>query len=86
MKLQTLQPHPSISTYVHNIVVLEADDLNESTIIPLIAKGFPSIVFQTTGSGRSGKRFFREGLHTKGLTLVRTIPLDKGVIALHYRA
>jgi dihydrofolate reductase len=33
-----------------------------------------------------GKRFFRDGLHTKGLTLIKTIPLDKGVIALHYRA
>lgn len=52
MKLQTLQPHPSISSYVHNIVVLEADDLSEGAIIPLIAKGFPSVVFQTTGSGR----------------------------------
>lgn len=34
----------------------------------------------------TGKRFFRDGMHTKGLTLVKTIPLDKGVIALHYRA
>lgn len=34
----------------------------------------------------SGKRFFRDGMHTKSLTLVKTIPLDKGVIALHYRA
>lgn len=49
LKLRTMQPHPSISNYVSNIVVLEDDDLNSDILIPLIAKGYPSIVFQTTG-------------------------------------
>jgi dihydrofolate reductase len=33
----------------------------------------------------SGKKFFREGMQTKGMSLIKTIPLDKGVIVLHYR-
>jgi len=49
LKMQIMQPHPSISNYVSNIVVLEDGDLNSDILIPLIAKGYPSIVFQTTG-------------------------------------
>lgn len=48
--MQILQPHPSISNYVSNIVVLEDSDLKNDILIPLIAKGYPSIAFQTTGS------------------------------------
>ncbi|MDB5135117.1 MAG: dihydrofolate reductase [Mucilaginibacter sp.] len=32
----------------------------------------------------SGKSFFKEGMHTKGLKLIKTEQLDKGVIALYY--
>jgi dihydrofolate reductase len=31
-----------------------------------------------------GKRFFKEGMTTNGLTLVKTQPLDKGVLVLYY--
>jgi dihydrofolate reductase len=31
-----------------------------------------------------GKRFFKEGMITGGLTLVKTQPLDKGVLVLYY--
>lgn len=49
MKMLILQPHPSISNYVSNIVVLEDGNLVDDILIPLIARGYPSIVFQTTG-------------------------------------
>src|SRR4051812_30849084 len=53
MKLQSFQPHISIAGYVHSIVVLEDDDLPDECLIPLIAKGLPSIVFQLTGSANN---------------------------------
>jgi dihydrofolate reductase len=31
-----------------------------------------------------GKSFFKDSMHTKGLKLIKTEPLDKGVIALYY--
>jgi AraC-like DNA-binding protein len=40
----------SIASYVHSIVVLEDNGLKNDYIIPLIAKGLPSITFQVTGS------------------------------------
>lgn len=33
----------------------------------------------------SGKRFFKDGMHTAGLKLVKTKTLDLGVILLCYR-
>jgi AraC-like DNA-binding protein len=50
MKLKALQPHISIANYVHSIIVLEDDNLKNECVIPLIAKGLPSIVFQLTGA------------------------------------
>jgi len=50
MKMQILQPPPELSNYVNNIVVLEDSDLKSDLLIPLIAKGYPSIAFQSTGS------------------------------------
>ncbi len=52
MKLQCIQPHPSIAHYVKDIVVLEDDKLSGNVIIPLIAKGYPSIAFQSTGENK----------------------------------
>jgi AraC-like DNA-binding protein len=49
-KMQIIQPHPSISNYVSNIVILEDGDLGNDLLIPLIARGYSSIVFQATGS------------------------------------
>jgi AraC-like DNA-binding protein len=48
MKLQILPPPPPIANCVHHIVVMEDCNLQGDFIIPLIAKGYPSIVFQTT--------------------------------------
>lgn len=56
MKMQILRPHPSISNYVSTIVVLEDGNLEDDILIPLIARGYPSIVFHTTGlSSLNGK-------------------------------
>ncbi|HEY8928280.1 MAG TPA: helix-turn-helix domain-containing protein [Mucilaginibacter sp.] len=51
MKLQSFQPPVSLSNYVHSITVLEDDALKADCIIPLIAKGYPSITFQVTAPG-----------------------------------
>jgi AraC-like DNA-binding protein len=50
MKMQVLKPHPSISNYVSHVVVLEDGDIKSDILIPLIAKGYPSIAFQTTAA------------------------------------
>ena len=52
MKTQLFQPHISIAAYVESIVVLE-DDGFDNFVIPLIAKGLPSIAFQLTGSSNN---------------------------------
>lgn len=54
MKLLSIRPHSSIANYVSNIVVLQDDNFYEEWVIPLIAKGAPSIAFQVTGRA-SGK-------------------------------
>ncbi|HTI12248.1 MAG TPA: helix-turn-helix domain-containing protein [Puia sp.] len=41
-------PHPSISQYVSDIVVIENNHVYREAILPLIAKGYPSITFQVT--------------------------------------
>lgn len=55
MKLHTLKPPASIANYVSSIVVLRDDKLDNECLIPLIAKGMPSIVFQVTGSPAQNK-------------------------------
>jgi hypothetical protein len=52
MKIQTLHPHPSIAAYVSSIVVLEHNNISRPAVLPLIAKGYPSIAFQVTGAAR----------------------------------
>src|SRR5450631_3276518 len=55
-KMQTLPPHPSIAGVVRNIVILEDSHIQGNLIIPLIAKGYPNITFQTTGPCPAGGR------------------------------
>ena len=52
MKVLTLSPSPSIASYVSHIVVLENDSMFYEAVLPLIANGFPSIVFQLTDPAR----------------------------------
>lgn len=51
MRTQSILPHPSISNYVSNILLIENCNLHSDVGLPLIANGYPSIVFQTTDSG-----------------------------------
>lgn len=48
MQLRSIAPAPSVSHYVRDIVVIEDDHLRSDMPIPLIAKGYPSINFQST--------------------------------------
>jgi AraC-like DNA-binding protein len=48
MKLRSVIPSPAVAHYVHDIVVIEDDNLHRDLNIPLIAKGYPSITFQST--------------------------------------
>ncbi|MHA4807481.1 helix-turn-helix domain-containing protein [Flavitalea flava] len=50
MKIQSFHPAPSLSTYVSSVFVMESHFLLQDLFIPLIAKGYPSIVFQYTDS------------------------------------
>jgi len=49
--LRTYLPHPSVSDYVSSVVVIENCDPQLDLVLPLIANGYPGIVFQTTDSG-----------------------------------
>jgi AraC-like DNA-binding protein len=51
MRTSSIFPHPSISNYVSNILVIENCHLQGGVGLPLIANGYPAIVFQTTDSG-----------------------------------
>jgi len=54
MKLRSISPGDAISSYVHEIIVMEDDRLLRDMTIPLVAKGYPSIVFQSTRSKTRG--------------------------------
>ncbi|HEU4555799.1 MAG TPA: helix-turn-helix transcriptional regulator, partial [Chitinophaga sp.] len=43
---------PSIAAYVSSIVVLEHSNMSRPAVLPLIAKGYPSIAFQVTDTAR----------------------------------
>ncbi|HMI64093.1 MAG TPA: hypothetical protein VK518_24420 [Puia sp.] len=43
--------HPSISSYVSNILMIENCHSQSGVGLPLITNGYPAIVFQTTDSG-----------------------------------
>lgn len=54
VKLRSIAPAPGVSSYVHEIIVMEDDQLFQDMTIPLVAKGYPSIVFQSTRSKTGG--------------------------------
>jgi AraC-like DNA-binding protein len=51
MNLQTPAPDPSLAGFVSQIVLMEVDKPHVDLVLPLIAKGYPSIVFQSVESG-----------------------------------
>ena len=52
--MRSIFPADAISRYVHEIIVMEDDRLLQDMTIPLVAKGYPSIVFQSTRSKTGG--------------------------------
>ncbi|MBL0745618.1 helix-turn-helix domain-containing protein [Chryseolinea lacunae] len=54
MKMQSFRPHPSVAAFISDIVVLHDGQLANDMVLPLIAKGLPSIVFQTTDHHTAG--------------------------------
>ncbi|MGN7820140.1 helix-turn-helix domain-containing protein [Chitinophaga sp. 22536] len=50
MRTQLITPLPALAGYVSHIMVLESERLAFDTFLPLIAKGYPSVVFQLTAS------------------------------------
>ena len=55
MKLNNFKPPVAIAKYVNNVIVLQDDKLTGECVIPLIAKGMPSIAFQVTGPPAQNK-------------------------------
>jgi len=51
MTTLSIVPHASISTFVSSILIIENCLLQKNIGLPLIANGYPCIIFQTTGSG-----------------------------------
>ena len=54
VKLRSIVPGAAVSSYVHEIIVMEDDRLLKDMTIPLVAKGYPSIVFQSTRTRTGG--------------------------------
>jgi AraC-like DNA-binding protein len=48
--MRSIIPAAAVSSYVHEIIVMDDDRLLQDMEIPLVAKGYPSIVFQGTHS------------------------------------
>jgi AraC-like DNA-binding protein len=54
VKLRSIFPADTVSNYVHAIIVMEESRLLQDMTIPLVAKGYPSIVFQCTRDRNGG--------------------------------
>lgn len=50
MKLHSIFPHPSISSFVSKIIAIEDCKLNFDVGLPLFANGYPGLAFQTASS------------------------------------
>lgn len=69
MNIQSLLPPPSIARYVSDIVVIEHDQVPHETVLPLIAKGYPSITFQLTGGRKQPDNLVLYGQNIKPIEL-----------------
>lgn len=69
MNIQTLLPPPSIARYVSDIVVIEHDHVLHETVLPLIARGYPSITFQLTGGAKQPDNLVLYGQNIKPIEL-----------------
>ncbi|MBS0030436.1 helix-turn-helix domain-containing protein [Chitinophaga sp. 22321] len=48
MNIQFILPDPAVASYVSSIVVMENNNIFRQAVLPLIARGYPSITFQLT--------------------------------------
>ncbi|MDR6967276.1 AraC-like DNA-binding protein [Flavobacterium arsenatis] len=51
MNFQSIEPHPSISLFVKNILIFESADKNIQTSLPFFADGYPGLMFNKTDNG-----------------------------------
>jgi AraC-like DNA-binding protein len=51
MNFKTINPDKSISLFVKNILVFEEDEINQKTVLPFFADGYPGLMFQETENG-----------------------------------
>jgi AraC-like DNA-binding protein len=51
MNFKTVNPDKSISLFVKNILVFEETEINQKTVLPFFADGYPGLMFQDTENG-----------------------------------
>ncbi len=51
MNFKTVNPDKSISLFVKNILVFEEAEINQKTVLPFFADGYPGLMFQDTKNG-----------------------------------
>jgi AraC-like DNA-binding protein len=51
MNFKTINPDKSISLFVKNILVFEEVEINQKTVLPFFADGYPGLMFQETKNG-----------------------------------
>src|SRR4051812_1291153 len=67
MQAETLQPHASVSPWISHFFAFEADLPESGLILPLIANGLPSLIFQSSDYAFiAGENRFLETLSLNG--------------------
>ncbi len=51
MNFKSVHPDKSISLFVKNILVFEEAEINQKTVLPFFADGYPGLMFQETQNG-----------------------------------
>jgi AraC-like DNA-binding protein len=51
MNFKTVNPDKSISLFVKNILVFDETEMNQKTVLPFFADGYPGLMFQETQNG-----------------------------------
>jgi AraC-like DNA-binding protein len=51
MNFKSVNPDKSISLFVKNILVFEEAEMNQKTVLPFFADGYPGLMFQETENG-----------------------------------
>jgi hypothetical protein len=51
MDFKTVNPNPSISLFVKNILIFEEGESDLKSVLPFFADGYPGLIFQQTANG-----------------------------------